>query len=121
MTRMIPLKTLGFSLLAASLIGGTAAADDCKDKTHTSMIKSESTAATAVLPASAERAYPAKKTMKAYTFDEALAKLISILKNDKQYVLEYQAYVLSMCFGKEERPTFEQVVTSLSEYQRYAK
>ncbi len=77
MTRMTPLKTLGFSLLAAGLIGGTANAGDgknCKDKDHTSLIKSESTAATAVLPASSERAYPAKKAMKAYTFDEALAK-----------------------------------------------
>lgn len=91
MTPMIPLKTLGFSLLAATLIGGTASAGDgkdCKDKTHTAMIKSESTAATAVLPASAERAYPAKKTMKAYTFDEALAKCTEYGATDLQACID---------------------------------
>jgi len=78
MTLTKPLKLLSAATIAIAFTSGAALAGDkkdCADKDHTAMMKTEATQATAVLPASTERAQaPSDKKMKVYTFDEAMEK-----------------------------------------------
>ncbi len=50
-------------------------------------------------------------------FDDAFSNLISILKSDEQYRIEYQYYVLNMCYGQNDPPTYNQVLNSLLRFQ----
>lgn len=78
MTFTKPIKLLTTATIAVAFASGAALAGDkkdCPDKDHTAMMKTEASQATAVLPASTERAAaPATTKMKVYTFDEAMEK-----------------------------------------------
>ncbi len=92
MTPKTSLKLVASTVIALGLSSAAFAGNgkDCNKKYKSTMTKTEAAQSTAVLPASAETMeHKAKKQMKVYTFDEALAKC-----------QEYGAKDLQACIDK---------------------